>query len=118
MNKRRLKTLSIYLIIIKKVKKKSRGILQLKTIINLQLRNKKRILMRNFLKIKNRHRRNQKFKYLIRKRLFLRFSHNHQLMNLRTIKPLLILLLMNKIIKKMVKKSKETHNMKKERVPP
>jgi hypothetical protein len=52
MNKRRFKTLMIHLIIDKKVKKKSRGILQLKTRINFQLRNKKRILKRNFLKIK------------------------------------------------------------------
>jgi hypothetical protein len=51
MNKRRFKTLMIYLIIDKKVKKKSRGI--------LQLRNKKRILMRNFLKIKNSQKINQ-----------------------------------------------------------
>jgi hypothetical protein len=41
MNKRRFKTLMIYLIIDKKVKKKSRGILQLKNRIHLQLRNKK-----------------------------------------------------------------------------
>jgi hypothetical protein len=52
MNKRRLKTLMICMIGVRKTKKESRGILQLKTRINLQLRNKKRILKRNFLKIK------------------------------------------------------------------
>jgi hypothetical protein len=103
MNKRRLKTLMICMIGVKKTKKESRGILQLKTRINLQLRNAKIILM-NFLKIKNRNIRNQKFKHLIRKRLFLRFSHHHQLLNLRTINPLLILLLIIKLIKKLVKK--------------
>jgi hypothetical protein len=36
---------------VKKAKKDSRGILQLKTRINLQLKDKKIILMRNFLKI-------------------------------------------------------------------
>jgi hypothetical protein len=52
MNKRRLKTQMICMIGVKKAKKESRGILQLKTRINFQLRNKKRILKRNFLKIK------------------------------------------------------------------
>jgi hypothetical protein len=77
MNKRRLKTLMICHIRVEKTKRERRGILQLKTRIHLQLRNKKRILMRNFLKIKNCHKRSQKFRYLIRKRLFLRFFHHH-----------------------------------------
>jgi hypothetical protein len=118
MNKRRLKTLMICHIRVEKTKRESTGILKLKTRIHLQLRNKKRILMRNFLKIKNRHKRNKKFRYLIWKILFLRLFYHHQLLNLRTVSPVLILLLMNKLIKKMVKKSKETHNMKKERLPP
>jgi hypothetical protein len=51
MEQRELKTQMTCMIRVKKAKKESRGILQLKTRINLQLRNKKRMLMTKFLMI-------------------------------------------------------------------